>query len=1110
MRRKKHMICRILFFLLLIRVMGAVAFGSETAVTTAAFAESGYAAEYLTAANETAVNDPEKESVAEAVPESGTVFDVSALNASGGMNTEIEVDPAGQREGFSAVLYDSMNGLPTSEANAIAETEEGFIWIGSYSGLIRFDGENFERMDSTTGIASVKCLYVDLDNRLWIGTNDSGLFEMDHGRVRNWDERSGLKASSIRSIVQGTDGLIYVATTNGLATIDSKMDISLMDEKGITDPFFHELRLGSDGTIYGLDNSGQVLTIEQGRPGRYLRFQGGRNRELSCILPDPSDPDAIYLATGDSSVYHCRIGESLEILDTIDISPLSQVQQFEYINDELWICTRNGIGVVDEDGFHKLENIPMDNSIGHVMPDYEGNLWFTSSRQGVMKIVPNQFMDLFERYKLKETVVNSTCRYGSQLFIGTDEGLTVLGEEGAVNKVPLTRVTTAGGTDLEYTDLLEMLDGVRIRSIIRDSRGRLWISTWRSYGILLYDEGRLTVFSVDDGLFSDQVRCVCERKDGSILAAGTGGISVIENGRVTAEYSEKDGIKNTEILTVAEGKNGDILAGSDGGGIYILGKDGTRCIGHAEGLTSEAVMRIKPDVEKDLYWIITGTSIAVLTGDYQLTTLTQFPYSNNFDLYDNGRGEMWILSSNGIYVTRKEELLANGKMNPLHYGRSDGLPCIATANSYSELTEERDLYIAGTTGVAKVNIEKTFDNVSKLKVAVPYIDADGLRFYPDADGGFSVPFSVRKLTVYVYVYNYSLINPQVSYYLEGFDQIQTTVSRSDLAPVDYTNLHGGTYHFMIRLEDSMGRGKQTASIRISKEKAVYEHALFYVLLGACILFALVRSVGLYVRARMSDLEKKHHEQAEKQRISSELNMAARLQESMLPHDYPPFPDRHEFDIFASMNPAREVGGDFYDYFLIDEDHLCLTIADVSGKGIPAALFMMISKVILKNSARLCRNASEVLTKTNEALCSNNQLEMFVTVWIGILEISTGIITAANAGHEYPAVKKDGKFTLLKDRHGLVVGAMDGINYKPYEIRLEPGDKLFVYTDGVPEATDSENHLFGTERMLQALNTEPGAEPQKILTNVRRAVDAFVKDAEQFDDLTMLCLEYKGS
>ena len=250
--------------------------------------------------------------------------------------------------------------------------------------------------------------------------------------------------------------------------------------------------------------------------------------------------------------------------------------------------------------------------------------------------------------------------------------------------------------------------------------------------------------------------------------------------------------------------------------------------------------------------------------------------------------------------------------------------------------------------------------------------------------------------------------------------------------------------------------------------------------------------------------------AEKERIGAELSLATQIQAAMLPHIVPAFPDRKDFDVIGSMDPAKEVGGDFYDYFLIDDDHLGMVIADVSGKGVPAALFMMASKIILQSVAMLGGSPAEILTKTNQAICSNNEAEMFVTVWIGILELSTGKLVCSNAGHEYPVFKRpDGNFELYKDRHGFVIGGMEGAKYKEYEIQLLPGAKLFVYTDGVPEATNAAKELFGTERMVEALNSKPDAAPMDILKNVRKAVDSFVLNAEQFDDLTMLCLEYKG-
>ena len=252
--------------------------------------------------------------------------------------------------------------------------------------------------------------------------------------------------------------------------------------------------------------------------------------------------------------------------------------------------------------------------------------------------------------------------------------------------------------------------------------------------------------------------------------------------------------------------------------------------------------------------------------------------------------------------------------------------------------------------------------------------------------------------------------------------------------------------------------------------------------------------------------------AEKERIGAELNVATQIQADMLPRIFPAFPDRKEFDIYASMTPAKEVGGDFYDFFLIDDDHLGLVMADVSGKGVPAALFMVIAKTLIKNQTQTGEySPAKVLMRVNEQLCEGNEAELFVTVWLAILEISTGKGMAANAGHEHPALRRaDGKYELVEYRHSPAVAAMEGIRFREHEFELHPGDSLFVYTDGVAEATDAHNTLYGTERMLDALNRNPSAEPRDVLAAVKQSVDEFVGEAPQFDDITMLCLQYNGS
>ena len=251
--------------------------------------------------------------------------------------------------------------------------------------------------------------------------------------------------------------------------------------------------------------------------------------------------------------------------------------------------------------------------------------------------------------------------------------------------------------------------------------------------------------------------------------------------------------------------------------------------------------------------------------------------------------------------------------------------------------------------------------------------------------------------------------------------------------------------------------------------------------------------------------------AEKERIVAELNMASKIQASQLPRLFPPFPDRKEFTLYASMTPAKEVGGDFYDFFMIDSDHIALVMADVSGKGVPAALMMMVARILIKSSLQNGKSPEEALESVNNQLCEDNEAEFFVTVWVGVVEISTGKGLAVNAGHEHPVLRRaDGSYELVLYRHSMPIATMSGLRFKQHEFQLNPGDSFFVYTDGVAEATNRENELFGSERMLDALNREPDAQPEQILANVMHDINSFVDGAEQFDDITMLCFRYLGS
>ena len=827
------------------------------------------------------------------------------LNTSGGLNRTPSVDVIGHAENYSVVMYDNSSGLPTSEANAIAETSEGFIWIGSYAGLIRYDGRNFERIDPSSGITSIKCLYVDSRDRLWIGTNDNGIAVMDHGELRMWGKADGMKSVHTRSIAEDQNGTIYVATTCGIAAIDTDGRFFMLEDETISNMNMLIVRKGSDGSMYGLSNFGDIFRLQDGKAVDFVPADRNPMGGCNAYLPDPDHPGQIFFEGKELGFYRAAYGDGITDVQKIDISPLQYVQQMEIIDGKIWICAANGVGVLENDHFTLIENLPMNNNITHVMTDYLGNLWFTSTRQGVMKIVPNRFTNVFKRYDLPDKVVNTTCLSGDRLFVGTDTGLIVIGENGVVPALPLKKAVTASGADLGQSDLIGFLEGCRIRSIIEDSRGRLWISTWRKHGLLRYEDGEVTAFTEEDGLLSDGLRAVAEREDGSILVAVTGGANVIRDDRVIASYGTDDGIVNTESLCVEVGFDGEIVLGTNGDGIYLIDGSGLRRINVEDGLPSDIVLRIKRDTNHNLIWIITSSAIAYMTPDYQVTTVRRFPYPNNFDLYENGRGDVWVLSSNGIYVTPEEELVQNGDIHPVFYGMAGGLPCITTANSYSALDRNGNLYIAGSTGVCKVNIDQTFEGVKDIKAAVPFIEADDETVYPDADGSFTVPARTKKLTIPSFVFDYAMNDPKIRRRLTGFDNESTSVFYSKMAPMIYTNLHGGEYTFDLQVLDEAGKSQKELSVQITKEKKLREMLWFNILSGVLAASLLVLIVTAIVGRRMRRLEQRNRETLRQNMLLQESERKLKAQMDIISSVASIYSSVYELDL--ERRTFRELG-----------------------------------------------------------------------------------------------------------------------------------------------------------------------------------------------------------
>lgn len=755
-------------------------------------------------------------------------------------------DSAGYEAGYLATLYDNSSGLPTSEANAIVQSDDGFIWIGGYSGLIRYDGKDFYRYDASLGVTSVVSLYVDSRDRLWIGTNDNGVALYEEGRFSFYRKAEGLNSLSVRSIAEDGDGNIVIATTQGLAYVDAGNVLHTLDDSRVNKEYVCEIKSDPEGILYAETLSGAFFSVEN---LEVKDFYGGRELNIntvSCICPDFEERGRVYLGTEESEIVRGNMADGMADYQVISVAPLVNINAISPADDgRIWICADNGIGYLDGTGaFVQLRKIPMNNSVDDMMVDYEGNLWFVSSRQGVMRIAVSRFTDISKLAGLDARVVNSTCLYQDKLYIGTDTGLCVLD----ANYRPQKNLLTG------------LLEGIRIRCIKEDSRGNLWLCSYSDYGLICYHpDGTYDTYNTESGLKSSRIRTVEELSDGTIAVATSGGVNLIRGGVITDVFDMASGISNTEILSLCEGDDGRIYLGSDGDGLYILDGDHVSRKGLDDGLKSEVVLRVKKDPVRPVYWIITSNSISYMMGE-EIETISNFPYSNNFDMYFDDAGDIWVLSSNGIYEVNGDELLAGGELDYSFYDMACGLPCVATANSRSCMDAEGNLYISGASGVSSINIYDTEDSGGNVKLTVPFIGVDDELIYLRDGEKVTIPANCRRLTIYGYAPSFSLQNLELSYCLEGFDYEPAYVSAQDMQPASYTNLDGGEYVFRLSaLNPLTGEVENSIAVTLIKEKAFHERGWFRVLLAAVFLFLILAAVKIYIHHKTAKLLEKQKE-----------------------------------------------------------------------------------------------------------------------------------------------------------------------------------------------------------------------------------------------------------
>ncbi len=729
----------------------------------------------------------------------------------------------GQLEGvgYSSIMYDATNGLPTSDANWILGASDGYIYIGGYSGIIRYDGSSFERLDASGGLTSGRVIFEDSKGRIWVGTNDNGVVVMDGNESVRYTYIDGLPSSSIRTFGEDNDGTVYIGSTSGVSYVGEDGRLMNLSDERIDAETIVRLSADSNGVIYGSTYNGSIFSIVDGRVDKFFTGEELGFEQIRTIFADPYEPGMVYIGTNQSVISYGRFGDACGAMRKISTQPAADIEWITEACDRIWICSEELSGYLDDNKiYHPITNLPMDNAIYMMTDDYQGNLWYASTRLGVMKVVANNFENLTEEAGLSEEVVNSTCLRDGLLYAGADSGLYIL----------------QNGIDPVSNELTKYLEGTRIRCITKDQDENIWISTYTNdKGLICCSrEGKITSYTTSQGLPNNQIRCTRSAKDGSLLIGSNGGLTVIKDGKIIRSVGEAEGINNTVFLTVEEGDDGVIYAGTDGDGIYSIKDDKVRKIGLDDGLTSEVILRIKKDEESGVYWIVTSNSIEYMK-DGAITNVDTFPYNNNFDVFQDDNGNLWILSSYGIYVINKEAVLDNNVTDYKLYTISNGLPGAATANSFSERDSEGNLYISCRNGVSRVNINNFFEQTSGIKTGIRSIYCNDQEIMPDSEGNYVIPPVAGRIQITPAILDYTMTNPTVHVFLEGSNDDGITSEQSNLVPLEYTGLSYGNYKLHIEVLDaSTGEIFQDHVYTIIKQPRLFELLAVRIILIALI------------------------------------------------------------------------------------------------------------------------------------------------------------------------------------------------------------------------------------------------------------------------------------
>lgn len=717
-------------------------------------------------------------------------------------------------------VFNQKNGLLSGNVTSIATTSDGYIWIGTYAGLLKYDGNSFHRDHGFEIIRNIKCLYADGD-RLWVGTTDQGVFLVEGGRVVNQlSEKDGLLSDYVTGIAVDNNNLIYITTPSGINILNAESG-SYKISQACKDGNFTSLSYGS-GYIFAIDLNGIVHCFINGeeslkiKPSEHTYFTYALYAEDGYLyLSDTSNTVSRYAYDGKEFSKTASFSNGkMKGIKSMFFSSLGENIKTVFISSD------SGIFFIEESEINRIETENFNGSIEQGIRDFQGNLWFASSRLGLIRFYISPVVMV---PALKNQVVNCITKWKDNYIVGTDEGLKAFVSD------------FSEPVDFELSDYL---DGVRVRDVYVDSSGYLWVCTHGRGVFRIKDE--IEHFTEENGLASNKTRSVLEVSDSRVMISGASGISFFDNKQGFLDTGDILKKKLT-VLCSAKGPNDDIYLGTTGNGIYVL-KDYRlhRIINKKDGLNSDTILKLYPLKNKKGVIAVTGNGLCYIDDEYQVKELKNFPYFNNYDIVDLGNDKVAVTGSNGVFIAALQDLINDSNnYDTEHLDGSYGFTEPLTSNSRN-FKDGKSLFLCSNSGVFILDTQNYHHKAKGFKLNIESIKVDGVEQDLRGTDKIEIPRASKKLSISPNILNFTPENPYVGVCLEGVDESYTFKRQKDLSEINYTNLAPGNYVFNMALFDS--KRELTSDILrfpFSKAYAFYDSKLFiiYFVLVSCLIIA---------------------------------------------------------------------------------------------------------------------------------------------------------------------------------------------------------------------------------------------------------------------------------